>query len=262
MTVLKYWDGITWVPAVVGRVGSTGATGPANVLSIGTVTRGVTASATITGASPVQTLNLVLPQGDTGSVGNTGPAGATGPSNVLGIGTVVRGDTAAATITGVSPSQTLNLTLPKGDAGPAGVVIGTTPPSHDQLWADTNVTPALSELDGGTYATAQTVIKVRRGLSTQWVATTVLAAGEIGFETNTGKVKIGDGTKQWSVLDYISGSGGGGATSNDPVFTGAANFTALTLADFSGVDLVKFNNAPIEFTGSTFTGLVIDGGTA
>ena len=43
-----------------------------------------------------------------------------GPPNVLSIGTVTQGP-AAATITGTAPAQTLNLTLPPGPAGPAGV---------------------------------------------------------------------------------------------------------------------------------------------
>lgn len=42
--------------------GNTGEAGPANSLSIGTVSTGSTASANITGSSPSQTLNLVLPQ--------------------------------------------------------------------------------------------------------------------------------------------------------------------------------------------------------
>lgn len=56
---------------VRGNTGDTGATGPANSLSIGTVTQGA-AAATITGTVPTQTLNLVLPQGDTGETGATG----------------------------------------------------------------------------------------------------------------------------------------------------------------------------------------------
>jgi len=42
-------------------VGPQGATGPANVLTIGSVTTGSTASATITGTTPSQVLNLVVP---------------------------------------------------------------------------------------------------------------------------------------------------------------------------------------------------------
>ena len=55
-----------------GATGSTGATGAPNVLSVGTVTGGVTADATITGTSPSQVLNLTLPQGATGDTGAAG----------------------------------------------------------------------------------------------------------------------------------------------------------------------------------------------
>ena len=51
-----------------GPTGATGATGPSNTLTIGTVTGG-SAAATITGTSPNQTLNLVLPTGATGATG-------------------------------------------------------------------------------------------------------------------------------------------------------------------------------------------------
>lgn len=51
--------------------------GPANVLTIGTVTQG-TAAATITGTAPAQVLNLVLPKGDTGAQGPKGDTGAAG----------------------------------------------------------------------------------------------------------------------------------------------------------------------------------------
>ena len=64
MAQLKYWDGAAWVPALIGAegpIGLTGDTGPANTLSIGTVTNGAIADASITGTSPNQTLNLVLP---------------------------------------------------------------------------------------------------------------------------------------------------------------------------------------------------------
>jgi hypothetical protein len=60
------------------QIGPTGATGPANTLTIGSVTSGATPSATITGTSPSQTLNLVLAKGDTGSQGGQGLKGDTG----------------------------------------------------------------------------------------------------------------------------------------------------------------------------------------
>ena len=50
-----------------------------------------------------------------------------------------------------------------------------------------------------------TRIQVRRGISTTWTADNPeLAQGEIGFETNTGKFKIGDGVKLWNSLDYAT----------------------------------------------------------
>jgi peptidoglycan hydrolase CwlO-like protein len=49
-----------------------------------------------------------------------------------------------------------------------------------------------------------TRMQQRRGTASQWTtANPVLAAGEIGFETDTGKFKIGDGTNTWSLLKYF-----------------------------------------------------------
>lgn len=61
-----------------GEKGAPGETGPANTLAIGTVTKGTEAAATITGSAPNQTLNLVLPKGDTGGIGDPGPKGDPG----------------------------------------------------------------------------------------------------------------------------------------------------------------------------------------
>jgi hypothetical protein len=94
-----------------------GATGPANTLSIGTVTTGAAgsnASATITGTAPNQILGMAIPRGDKGETGNTGPA------NTLTVGTVTTvsvGQPATATITGTAPNQTLNLGIPVGATG-------------------------------------------------------------------------------------------------------------------------------------------------
>lgn len=67
--------------------GATGPAGPANTLTIGTVATGAagsSASATITGTSPNQVLNLTIPRGDTGLTGATGATGATGPTGATG----------------------------------------------------------------------------------------------------------------------------------------------------------------------------------
>lgn len=129
MTSLKYWNGSSWEyvtegiqgiqgiqgiegPAgPTGSTGATGATGPANTLSIGTVTSDSVASATITGSSPNQILNLVLPKGDqgiqgiqgpTGNTGATGNTGPTGPSGVIAV-------TSPITNSGTSTSATIGI---------------------------------------------------------------------------------------------------------------------------------------------------------
>ena len=131
-----------------GDTGASGSSGEATVvnptITIGTVTNGDTASATITGDSPNYTLNLVLPKGakgdkgdtgaagtdgakgdkgDKGEKGDTGAKGADGQTPTFEVGTVstgAAGSTAAVTITGTAPNYVLNFTIPKGDKGDAG----------------------------------------------------------------------------------------------------------------------------------------------
>lgn len=47
-------------------------------------------------------------------------------------------------------------------------------------------------------------IKLRRGTASQWTnANPVLSEGEIGFEVDTSKFKIGNGSGLWSELEYF-----------------------------------------------------------
>jgi hypothetical protein len=49
-----------------------------------------------------------------------------------------------------------------------------------------------------------TKIQVRRDSSADWnITNPILSEGEIGFETNTGKFKIGNGSSVWSGLEYF-----------------------------------------------------------
>ena len=44
----------------------------------------------------------------------------------------------------------------------------------------------------------------RRGTAAQWTAANpTLAAGEIGFETDTKKFKMGNGSTAWTSLGYV-----------------------------------------------------------
>ncbi len=49
-----------------------------------------------------------------------------------------------------------------------------------------------------------TIIQMRRDTAANWTSTNpVLAAGEWGYETNTGFLKIGNGTLNWGALSYV-----------------------------------------------------------
>lgn len=48
------------------------------------------------------------------------------------------------------------------------------------------------------------LIQVRRDTAANWAsANPTLAAGELGFESNTGAIKIGDGSTAWASLPYL-----------------------------------------------------------
>ena len=48
-------------------------------------------------------------------------------------------------------------------------------------------------------------IQVRRDTSSGWYTKNpILASGEFGYETDTGKLKVGDGVKTWLQLDYVT----------------------------------------------------------
>lgn len=87
-----------------------------------------------------------------------GPRGLTGPANTLTIGEVTTGATgtpAAAGITGNAPTQTLNLTLPKGDVGSEWHTDAGVPDSELGLDEDfylNNVTGDVYEKQSGTWA--------------------------------------------------------------------------------------------------------------
>jgi hypothetical protein len=50
-----------------------------------------------------------------------------------------------------------------------------------------------------------TRMQQRRGTAAEWTsADPVLAAGEIGYETDTGRFKFGDGVTSWSSIEYFS----------------------------------------------------------
>ena len=49
------------------------------------------------------------------------------------------------------------------------------------------------------------VIRIRRGTTTQWGASTkILEFGELGLDTTLNKIKAGNGTSLWPALPFLS----------------------------------------------------------
>ena len=110
-----------------GDTGASGGSGETTVvnptITIGTVTNGDTASATITGDSPNYTLNLVLPKGDKGAKGDAGAKGADGITPTIAVGTTTTGEAgtnAEVTMSKSGTTYTFNFTIPKGVKGDTG----------------------------------------------------------------------------------------------------------------------------------------------
>jgi hypothetical protein len=73
-----------------------------------------------------------------------------------------------------------------------------------------------------------TQVQVRRGTAAQWTsANPVLASGEQGFETDTLKLKIGNGSTAWNSLAYVA-TGSVGTVTSVTAGTGLSGGTITT----------------------------------
>jgi hypothetical protein len=86
------------------------------------------------------------------------------------------------------------------------------------------------------------VIQVKRGTASSWTsANTVLAAGEIGFETDTKKMKVGDGSTAWTSLAY---------TVTDGDISGVTAGTGLSGGGSSGSVTLSIDSTVATLTGT------------
>jgi|LakMenE01Jun11ns_1017448.scaffolds.fasta_scaffold9946282_3 hypothetical protein len=98
-----------------------------------------------------------------------------------------------------------------------------------------------------------TRMQQRRGTAAQWISTNsgngpILNAGEIGYETDTNKFKIGDGTNHWINLDYFidANSTANPSFGSSITFEGATandHETTLTVAEPTGDRTITFPDA-------------------
>jgi hypothetical protein len=92
-------------------------------------------------------------------------------------------------------------------------------------------------------------IRVRRDTAENWsLNNIVLKVGEPGLETDTNKLKFGNGSTPWNSLPYLAGSGGGGSSANtgDISFNGVKIIGSGTASgdgnEYSTMELVPDND--------------------
>jgi len=103
-----------------------------------------------------------------------------------------------------------------------------------------------------------TRMQQRRGTAAQWVSTNsgngpILAAGEIGYESDTNKFKIGDGTNHWINLDYFMDAD----STTNPQFGSNIKFEGATANAFETTLAVVDPTADRTITLPDATGTVV-----
>jgi hypothetical protein len=125
-----------------------------------------------------------------------------------------------------------------------------------------------------------TQIQIRRGTAAQWTsANPTLAAGEFGYESDTGKFKIGSGSTAWTSLSYqgagtvTSITAGTGLSGGAITTSGTIAIDTATTVDVSTAQTLTNKtltsptlNAPLinlslnAQTGTTYTFVLADNG--
>ena len=97
-----------------------------------------------------------------------------------------------------------------------------------------------------------TTIKFRRDTSANWTSVNPIPAqGEPCYETDTGKLKIGNGSDNYVTLPYVSDGGGGSAGTTD--YTQLENKPQINSVELTGNKTL--NDLGIQAKGNYLTAL-------
>ena len=84
----------------------------------------------------------------------------------------------------------------------------------------------------------------KRDTAANWITNDpILLNGEFGYETDTGKFKIGDGVNVWSALLYAGGGGSSGTGILSNPQSGEYRITGLRLSA-TGEIVVTYDSTP------------------
>lgn len=223
-----------------GKTGAKGDTGATPNLSIGTVAKGDSAAATITGTAENPVLNLTLPKGDTGAAGAQGQKGDTGATPQIGIGTVstgAAGSNAEVTISGSADAPQLNFKIPKGDTGATPTVYGNTVPMSSS--DSTTVAQAIAN------ATDADAVHIINGKSATNHVMTV-NADDIKMSADD-TTNIPNKLKQY--VKTVNGTAPDPITGNVTVATGGGDSTVGLIRRVIGIPVSEWaGNGPYTYT--------------
>jgi nitrogen fixation protein len=108
-------------------------------------------------------------------------------------------------------------------------------------------------------------IKLRRGTAAQWTSSNpILADGEVGLETDTRKFKVGNGSGQWTSLQYWGGAGGGASefvdlTDVPSSYAGQGGKLVRVKADASGLEFYTLTIAAADLPTGIDAAKIADG---
>ena len=209
-----------------GEKGEKGDIGLSNTLTIGTVTNGNEASATLTGESPNQVLNLVLPRGEKGD--NGGTMTVTDVQNMITerMGTLYPVGSIYMSVASTNPSTLFGGTweqlkdrflLGAGDTYTSGTTGGSA-----LLQAHTHNIPSLSgtaESNGGhTHVTSRRTSTYGSGMQSNWRCITAPGSANGDYNQVSNTESAGSHTHNITTNASTSGITGTGDAENMPPY--------------------------------------------
>ena len=110
-------------------------------------------------------------------------------------------------------------------------------------------------------------IQLRRGTAAEWTSSNpTLTEGEVGVETDTKKLKVGDGLTVWASLPYINLTPAAAASIYAPIanptFTGTVSGVTKSMVGLGSVDNTTDANKPVSTATQTALDLKLASATA